>query len=757
MKNKAITVLFFFSGYAVLSYQVAWTRVLSQAIGVDAVSAAVSVAVILFGIGVGGAFGAALADRTPSAVGWFLVFECVMALFGCASDWILRSVADALSILFVASPSSVWGIAAESVLLGACLLPSTVLMGASLPLLTKAYKAAPWGEAVGRLQSANVFGAVTGVLVTGFYVLGTWGVQRTLLLTAAIQCTIALVAVLVLPPSELSHQSKTAPSRSIGAYWRGIAFGIGFISLAGQILSFRILGYYFSTTTYLVPMALGAYLTHLALGSAFSARLLQTRSPHFVAETAGVWFFLTSAFILLGPYILAQCGAPMSRLAVLGDSPLWIWGLAALLTLVFLLPVFFFSFLFPAVAQQVLGHDSHKNTRGLGELLLFQGLGNGVASFATVFLIPVVGTLGVFRGLMVLALALIVAIRGVAPWRTYIAPLFLFLGCILCAQSDFLKSFSQRGNPIVRVHEDLGGTFFVEENRDVYKFRYRLGAELITEQMRDDSSRTIFPLDVALAMGEPRPIRRILVIGLGPGDYPIFLSKLFPDAEIDIVELLASVPQEMREYGTPLAQEALQRSALHLLDGRRFLRTQRAARRGMYDFIQVGTLLAKASGCGNLYTREALTAVGDLLAPNGTAVIAGFAPAIRAALSVFPHVAIAGGSNRQRIDAILQKVPFSDDWLIRHAENTVKFGKQLAALGLRPFAGPRSYAITDRKQIDAIAARIPEQTDDRAVTEYFLNYSLPYETQDPKRRDPNGAQLWETDACTRIPLRSFRP
>ena len=60
----------------------------------------------------------------------------------------------------------------RGVVAAACLLPPTLLMGASLPAIARWVETTPAGVSwLGLLYSANVAGAVTGCLLTGFYLL----------------------------------------------------------------------------------------------------------------------------------------------------------------------------------------------------------------------------------------------------------------------------------------------------------------------------------------------------------------------------------------------------------------------------------------------------------------------------------------------------------------------------------------------------------------------------------------------------------
>ena len=76
----------------------------------------------------------------------------------------------------------------------ACLLPPTVLMGASLPAIARWVETTPNGVSrLGLLYSANIAGAVIGCLVAGFYLLRVYDMAVATYTAAAINAAVALL------------------------------------------------------------------------------------------------------------------------------------------------------------------------------------------------------------------------------------------------------------------------------------------------------------------------------------------------------------------------------------------------------------------------------------------------------------------------------------------------------------------------------------------------------------------------------------
>jgi spermidine synthase len=66
------------------------------------------------------------------------------------------------------------------------LLPPTVCMGATLPLLARATGSKSGSAMVSQLYSANTAGAVAGTLVAGFVLIGLLGMRATSVIAASL-------------------------------------------------------------------------------------------------------------------------------------------------------------------------------------------------------------------------------------------------------------------------------------------------------------------------------------------------------------------------------------------------------------------------------------------------------------------------------------------------------------------------------------------------------------------------------------------
>lgn len=110
---------------------------------------------------------------------------------------------------------------------------------------------------------------------------------------------------------------------------------------------------------------------------------------------------------------------------------------------------------------------------------------------------------------------------------------------------------------------------------------------------------------------QPQP-RRILVIGLGAGTLPMAFRRLYPDAQIDAVDLDPSVVKIARQYFGFTTDDHLH---VYVDDGRMFVRRQ--GRAGVHYDVVVVDAFDKDYIPEHMLTVEFLEQVKAIMAPRG--------------------------------------------------------------------------------------------------------------------------------------------
>lgn len=114
---------------------------------------------------------------------------------------------------------------------------------------------------------------------------------------------------------------------------------------------------------------------------------------------------------------------------------------------------------------------------------------------------------------------------------------------------------------------------------------------------------------------EQKP-RRILVVGLGGGVIPREMHQYYPNAKIDVVEIDPAIPPVARRFFAFPRNSNLQ---VHVADGREFIEKQAHSDAPPYDLIVLDAYGSKGAPF-HLMTKEFLTSVRDILAPDGAVV-----------------------------------------------------------------------------------------------------------------------------------------
>lgn len=306
----------FWSGAAALTYQICWIRQGSLVFGSSTLATSTLLAVFFGGLSIGSyAFGR-LAPRSAAPLRLFAALEVAIGLLGAASLPLL-DLADpiygAVHRAFLSSPIALAILRAAVV--GAVILPPTILMGASLPLLCSQVSDEPRRIAgsVGVLYAANTLGAAVGCLAAGLLLIPRVGLQTTVLLGALANFAAAALA-LSLGGSAARAASPPSPPRTGPPVVAALFFLAGFTGLAYEVLWTRFLALVLHNTVYTYTLSLAVVLIGIVIGSLLAPSLAGG------AAACGRAFGVLQA--LAGLYVLALLLLPPSAWEYFGTDVL---------------------------------------------------------------------------------------------------------------------------------------------------------------------------------------------------------------------------------------------------------------------------------------------------------------------------------------------------------------------------------------------------------------------------------------------------
>src|SRR5579871_299651 len=158
-----ILLLFAGSGCAALIYEIVWFQLLQLAIGSTTVSMGILLATYMGGLCLGSLALPRLVRSGRHPLHVYAALEAGIALFGMLA---LIEIPAIQRVYFSGAEHGLPSMLLRGAIAAACLLPPTLLMGASLPALVRWIESTPDGVAWwGLLYGANTAGAVFGCLL----------------------------------------------------------------------------------------------------------------------------------------------------------------------------------------------------------------------------------------------------------------------------------------------------------------------------------------------------------------------------------------------------------------------------------------------------------------------------------------------------------------------------------------------------------------------------------------------------------------
>jgi spermidine synthase len=288
-----LTVLFVGSGCAALIYEIVWFQMLQFVIGSSAVSLGVLLGTFMGGMCLGSLLLPHWISPRAHPLRVYAALELGIGLIG---------VIVLFAMPLVGSLYSAWvghglaGYLLRGAVAAVCLLPPTLLMGATLPAIARSVDATPHGVSwLGFFYGGNIAGAVGGCLLAGFYLLRVHDMATATYVAAAINVAVTLMALLLAlrtpqAASGAAEYEKGAnpltPGRPAGhgvgpAY---VAIGLsGLTALGAEVIWTRLLSLLLGGTVYTFSIILAVFLVGLGIGSSIGSWFGRTSARPGVA------------------------------------------------------------------------------------------------------------------------------------------------------------------------------------------------------------------------------------------------------------------------------------------------------------------------------------------------------------------------------------------------------------------------------------------------------------------------------------------
>lgn len=300
-----LLVLFIGSGCSALIYEIVWFQLLQFVIGSSAVSLGVLLGTFMGGMCLGSLALARVISPRLHPLRIYALLELGIAVFGILVLFGMPSV----DRLYTASVGhGVPGIMLRAVVCALCLLAPTLLMGATLPAISRWVETTPQGVSwLGFFYGGNITGAVFGCLLAGFYLLRVYDMATATYVAVAINLAVTLtgLGLAVLTPTSARVETPAHATRAPGSWPIYVAIALsGLSALGAEVIWTRLLSLMLGATVYTFSIILAVFLIGLGLGSSAGSFLSRgTARPRIALCLCQL--FLTLA-IAWAAYMLAN-------------------------------------------------------------------------------------------------------------------------------------------------------------------------------------------------------------------------------------------------------------------------------------------------------------------------------------------------------------------------------------------------------------------------------------------------------------------
>lgn len=270
-------LLFVGSGCAALVYEIVWLQLLQLVIGSSAVSLAVLLGTFMGGMCLGSLLLPRFVSGRMHPLRVYAYLELGIALCGIVVLFAMPAVGKLYTALV---GHGMPGILLRGFVCVICLLPPTVLMGATLPAVARWIESTPRGVSwLGFFYGGNTVGAVAGCVLAGFYLLRVHDMATATWCAVALNVAVALIALGVAKgspyaPAETAGDNTRSALAAPEARFVLVAIGLsGLCALASEVIWARTLSLLLGATVYTFSIILAVFLVGLAIGSSAGAAL----------------------------------------------------------------------------------------------------------------------------------------------------------------------------------------------------------------------------------------------------------------------------------------------------------------------------------------------------------------------------------------------------------------------------------------------------------------------------------------------------
>ncbi|PYR10289.1 MAG: SAM-dependent methyltransferase [Acidobacteria bacterium] len=673
----ALVVLFIGSGCAALIYEIVWFQLLQLVIGSSSISLGILLGTFMGGMCLGSVLmpGAVSPRQHP-----LRVYASLEAGIGVLGLLILFGMPLVGGLYTAWAGDGMVSVFVRAIVAGICLLPPTMLMGATLPAISRWVKATPEGVSwLGFFYGGNIAGGVVGSLVAGFYLLRVHDVNIATFTAVAINAAVASIAYLVSAKAAYDEVARpfqgreggaesAAPPRHASVYVT-IALS-GLTALGAEVVWTRLLSLHFGATVYTFSLILAVFLVGLGVGSTVAS--LVARDQASARRALGWCQLLLCGAAAWAAYMLTESLTYWPINPSISTSPWYTFQLDLVRCLWVVLPgAILWGASFP-LALAAVASSEQDAARLAGGVYAANTVGAIAGSLiASFILIPWIGSSHTqqviiitcaLSSLLMLEPAYSSAVASSSSWNlagTVVLALAMVSAGLLARSVHQLPGLlvaygryaaTRVGQAdVIYVGEGLNATVAVSELSNGVRNYHNAGKVQASSEPQDMRLQRMLGHMTTLL---PRQAKKVLVIGCGAG---VTAGAVSVDPSVEhetIAEIEPLVPRVVSTYFSQHNFDVVRNPKVHIRidDARHFVETTTEK----FDAITSDPLDPWVKGAAMLYTQEFFELAKSHLNPGGVMTLFvqlyesntdAVKSEIATFLDVFPNGVVWGNTN----------------------------------------------------------------------------------------------------------------
>ncbi len=560
----------------------------------------------------------------------YAALEVGIAILGVLVLWLLP-LFDRVYI--AGAESGMPGFLTRGFLAGICLLPPTILMGASLPAIVRWIETNPEGVARwGVLYGGNTLGAVTGCLLAGFYLLRIYNTVTATYAAAALNLLVAAISYWLstrVAANPEIERAELAPPPTPSPARRGVLIAIaisGASALGAEVVWTRLLGMLMGSTVYVFSIILSVFLIGMAFGSWIGSHLAKSTSARAALGWCQLLLALATAW---SAYMIATSLPYWPVDPFLAKTPWFNFQIDMARALWAILPAaLLWGASFP-LAMAAAASDGEDPARVSGSVYAANTLGSIVGALAlSLVLVPWIGTQNCERLLILLPL-----VSGVIVLGSYVKESksqLLAAGMAAAAAVALMLAWNVSDIPGEVIAYGRRIATYWGKSQLVYTIEGRNSSVAITKwndgatevDVNGHVEATTEPYDMKLqrmvghlpGVLHPHPVS-VLGIGFGAGVSAGTFTRYPTIRKITVCEIEPVIPPTSTRYFAEADYDVFHnpKTTIHFDDARHYLLTTTEK----FDIIASDPLDVFVKGTAALYSKEYFDSVRSHLNPGG--------------------------------------------------------------------------------------------------------------------------------------------